>query len=49
MEPPQLEHRPLTFGELQAMLERYVENAEVSKVIEAAMKRRLSDIRKDFM
>ena len=43
MEKLQLEYRQLTFSELESMLLRYVANAQVLKVIEEAMKRRLSD------
>ena len=46
METLQLEPRPLTFSELEAMLPRYADNAEVSNVIEEAMKRRLCDVPK---
>ena len=43
MEPPLLEHRPLSFSELEDMLVRYAHHAEVTLVIEEALKRRLSD------
>jgi hypothetical protein len=49
MEPPQLEHRPLTFSELEAMLARYADNAEVVKVVEDAMNRRLAGVPKGVM
>jgi len=43
MEQEQLEHRPLTFSELEDMLARHAAKAEGTKVIEDAMQRRLSD------
>lgn len=38
---------PLTLTELEEMLTRYAENAEVSKVIEHAIEQRLSGLRLD--
>ena len=43
MEKSQLEYRPLSFSELETMLARYADNTEIVKVIEDAIKRRLSD------
>ena len=43
MEQAQIEHRPLTLNELEGMLLRYADNAQVVKVIEDAMHRRLTD------
>lgn len=38
---------PLTLPELEDMLTRYAENADVSKVIRDAMEKRLSGVRPD--
>ncbi len=46
MEQEKLEYRPLTFSELEAMLSRHADNVQVTKVIEDALKRRLSDVPK---
>ena len=43
MEPLLLEHPPLTFNELEAMLVRYANDEKVTQVIKEALKRRLSD------
>jgi hypothetical protein len=43
MQPTLLEHRPLSFSELEDMLVRYAHHAEVTQVIEEALKRRLSE------
>jgi hypothetical protein len=47
MEPPLLEHRPLSFSELEDMLVRYAHHAEVTQVIQEALKRRLPDAPED--
>ena len=44
MEQAQVAHPPLTFSELDAMLARHMNNAEVTKFIKDAMERRLSEI-----
>ncbi len=46
MKQEKLEYRPLTFSELEAMLTRHADNAQVAKVIEDAMARRLSNVPK---
>jgi hypothetical protein len=46
MEPPLLEHRPVSSSELEDMGVRYAHHAEVTQVIEEALKRRLSDASK---
>jgi hypothetical protein len=44
MTQTQLEHPPLTFGELSELLSRHVENAAIAKVIKDAMQRRLAEL-----
>jgi hypothetical protein len=39
----QLDHPPLTFGELSDLLGRHRENVAVAKVIKDAMQRRLAE------